>query len=474
MSVVVFDRAKALRELRLLNDIKQYRDENQIQKYYPDTGVLSREKYSMHVDFFHATAMEGCIMGANRSGKSVAGAFETTMHLTGQYPAWWAGRRFDGPTNCWTWAKNREKSFEVNQNKLLGPVGKWGTGFIPKRLILNITKDGNHARVLYVKHVPTGGTSVLTFKTYEQGREAAEGNEIDFMWADEEIPMDIYGECIIRLTSTVPGKQNGRIVLTYTPLKGLTEVSKLFAPNGKPATGYIPDTSRYVANITWDSVAHLTEDSKKEILKATPPYLRDARMRGIPVLGEGNVYPIDENTIKVKRFDIPDSWPRSFAMDCGWNNPALVWVAQDPSSKVYYLYDCWKQGQVLLMAIAQTIKDRGEWINGVSDPADPRTAEELRKYGIQLSKADNDVEAGISIVWQLLSLGQLKVFDSLESWFSEFRTYARNKDKIVKVDDHLMDATRYWALTGKTLMKIKPAPPPPVAPFRAVGGWQGG
>jgi hypothetical protein len=38
--------------------------------------------------------------------------------------------------------------------------------------------------------------------------------------------------------------------------------------------------------------------------------------------------------------------------------------------------------------------------------------------------------------------GRLKVFSSLQNWRSEFRIYRRNKNgKLVKSDDHLMDAT---------------------------------
>jgi len=50
---------------------------------------------------------------------------------------------------------------------------------------------------------------------------------------------------------------------------------------------------------------------------------------------------------------------------------------------------------------------------------------------------------------KLLSDGRLFVFSSLQNWLSEFRIYRRDeKGKIVKQNDHLMDATRYLILSG--------------------------
>ena len=76
-----------------------------------------------------------------------------------------------------------------------------------------------------------------------------------------------------------------------------------------------------------------------------------------------------------------------------------------------------------------------------------------------LSLADNAVEAGIHDVWTALSTGRLKVFKSLAPWFDEFRLYRRSdngKGTIVKVNDHLMDCTRYWWRSGRQAAITKP------------------
>ena len=41
---------------------------------------------------------ERMLMAANRVGKTVSAACEVSYHLTGDYPKWWTGKRFDRPT----------------------------------------------------------------------------------------------------------------------------------------------------------------------------------------------------------------------------------------------------------------------------------------------------------------------------------------------------------------------------------------
>ncbi|MDE3159600.1 MAG: hypothetical protein KGM92_12605 [Acidobacteriota bacterium] len=102
--------------------------------------------------------------------------------------------------------------------------------------------------------------------------------------------------------------------------------------------------------------------------------------------------------------------------------------------------------------------------------------DEKRPSAQGLQPAVNAVEAGITEVWNLLVSGQLKVMASLTNWFREFRKYHRDdkgSGKIVKRDDHLMDATRYLIVSGRLLMRPVPKPSPPPSPMRGcrdVGG----
>jgi hypothetical protein len=64
-----------------------------IYSLFPETGPLSRHKYSKHVEFFEAGAkfQERAFIAANRIGKTTAAAYELTCHLLGWYPDWWPG-----------------------------------------------------------------------------------------------------------------------------------------------------------------------------------------------------------------------------------------------------------------------------------------------------------------------------------------------------------------------------------------------
>src|SRR5215472_14191587 len=80
-----------------LDEAIRIQAENRIDYFYPDTGPLRRELYPKHLAFFAAGKeyRERMLMAGNRVGKSTVGAYETTVHATGHYPAWWEGRRFD-------------------------------------------------------------------------------------------------------------------------------------------------------------------------------------------------------------------------------------------------------------------------------------------------------------------------------------------------------------------------------------------
>ena len=156
-------------------------------------------------------------------------------------------------------------------------------------------------------------------------------------------------------------------------------------------------------------------------------------------------------------------------MDVGWNKTACAWGARDNETGVIYLYSEHYMGQQEPVLHAQAIKGRGDWIYGVVDPASRGRSqvdgEQLINIywqcGLKLTPAINAVEAGIYSVWQLMSSGKLKVFRSLGNWLSEFRLYQRDQEgRIVKQNDHLMDATRYLIMSGRDRMTTKPKPQP--------------
>lgn len=214
--------------------IEAYRERrkyNYTATLYPDKGPFRRESYAKHIEFFAAgkTHQERLNMSGNRCGKTLAGAFEVNAHLTGDYPEWWPGRVFDHPVDFWAAGNTVLTTRDIVQLALLGPVNDKGSGMIPKDRILKTTPHpGAVAEAVdtaFIKH-NSGGTSKLGFKAYAQGRKNFEGTAKHGIWYDEETPMDVYGEGLMRIITT-----KGMCFTTFTPLQGLTELVLSFLPH---------------------------------------------------------------------------------------------------------------------------------------------------------------------------------------------------------------------------------------------------
>lgn len=438
-----------IRLLALLDAEHRY---NKFGYLFPDTGPYRRELYPKHMTFITAGAdnRERCFMGGNGVGKSVLGAYETSAHATGRYPDWWTGAHYPGAIPIWVGGDTGETVRDITQVKLFGNVSKdpelLGTGLIPRDAIdaESIRYRPNTNRCIdfaRVKHVG-GGWSIVSMKSYEQGRKAWQGTEIPWIWLDEEPPADIYGECVMRGRTV-----DGRIGLTFTPLSGWTDV----------VDGYMKweearkhGASKMMVTCGWDDIPHLTDKEKAELLASTPGYLRNARKYGTPVAGKGKVYTVDEDDFVINPIPMPNHFRRVYGFDGGWYNTAAGWLAWDKDNDIAYLYSEYKRGEVAIPMHAAAIKARGIWIPGVGDAAavnqgdGKKILDEYRKQGVRMRLADKAVDAGIQDVLERLATGRLKVFSTCQKFLEEYRRYSYDdQGRIRKQDDHLMDAVRY-------------------------------
>ena len=446
--------------LEALRQEAQRRTQSRFATFFSDTGAYCRALYPKHMDFFAAGhTKERLFMAANRVGKSEAGAYECTCHLTGLYPHWWTGRRFDGPVEAWAVGTNSQTTRDIVQAKLLGPVTAPGTGMIPAHLILQtVTARGLSGALegAQIKHV-SGGVSQIGLKSYEQGRSSFEGTAKHVIWCDEEPPAACYTEMLYRTVTT-----KGIVMVTFTPLQGMSEVVKGFL---EPETSETAEFKTYI-QAGWRDVPHLDEAEQRALRATTPPYQLAARTEGEPSLGSGAIYPIAEREVLVPTAAIPENWPRVYAMDVGWNRTAVLWGAKDPATGRITLYDEHYRGQGEPASHAEAIKARGAWMDGVIDPASSGSSQldgralidVYGRLGLRLQPAQNTVEAGLTEVWNLLVSGRLVIQDHLTNWRSEFRKYHRDEQgRIVKSGDHLMDAMRYLVMSGSAAMRVQPS-----------------
>jgi phage terminase large subunit-like protein len=442
-SAVAIERLAEI-ERRLAAEQERRVAEKRLQHYVP---------YSRQREFHEAgaTHRERLLMCANRFGKTMCGSAELAFHLTGDYPQWWCGKRFDKPVRAWAAGVTGETTRDVLQEKLIGPPfreSEWGTGMIPKAAIAGIaTSRGIPAAIdtVSVRHI-SGGLSSLQFKSYERGREKWQGAALEVVYFDEEPDHDIYAEGLTRTNET-----GGIVYLCFTPLLGQSTVVQRFLSGSHP--------DRAVTSATIDDAPHFTEEDKARIVSSYLPHEREARTKGIPALGSGRVFPIAEESIAIERRDIPDHWPRIGGLDFGWTHPsAAVEIAWDRDVDCVYVIKAHRVSEATPVVQAAALRPWGnipwawprdgrrETLEGAGKPlADQYSAQGLKMLHEHAQYEDGtvSVEAGLMDMLTRMEGGRFKVFRHLTDWFEEFRLYHRRDGKVVKERDDLMSATRY-------------------------------
>ena len=465
----------AIPEIKL-SDVRselQYRRYNRLEYFFPDA---TRAGYAKHLDFIAGTAKfrESVFCAANRAGKSETGAYAVAVWLTGKYPKWWTGKRFPGAVNILVAGETGRLVRDSIQAKLMGDPGSRGEGMLPlKSIISAMSKSGvpDAVDTVRVKHVG-GGESIIQFQSFDQGREAFQATSRDVIWLDEEPPISVYNECLIRTMTT-----GGIVLTTFTPLKGMSETVLSLRKKAD-------DGRASMVTATWSDAPHLSEADKAELWASLPPYQRDARSKGIPQLGSGAVYPVPESDLLIDPFAIPPHWRKAYGMDVGWNNTAAVWIAHDTEADIVYVTSDYKRGQCEPASHAQAIKVRGD-LPGLIDPASQgrgqddgrKLIDQYRQMGLDLTLADNAVEAGIFDLYTRMTTGRLKIFRTCQLLIEELRLYRRDeKGRIVKENDHICDALRYVCRSGLSIARAAFTPDkPPRDPYSTGGGtsWMG-
>lgn len=420
------------------------------------------------------------LMAANQVGKSLTGCVIDAFHLTGDYPENWSGHKFEKAPVCWLLGYSGEKTRDLLQLKLFGEFesGKFAGGLVSADRILgfkSMTGTTGAMREVRVRHAG-GGISYCKFWSYSQGQHALMGDVIDWYHIDEE-PKDseIFPQV---LTRTLNGDQGrgGRGILTFTPENGKTQLVCSFMGEDEEGSAGLDSESRYLQTATWDDAPHLTDEMKKAILELYPPYQRAMRTKGVPLMGEGLIFPIDEETIKIPPFDIPDHWFVINGMDFGWDHPqAHVQIVYDRESDIIYIVNAWKCSKKQAFEAWQTVKPWAQYVP-VAWPNDGlSTRNGIVQIGPYIDSGFNmlseratwdgssdSVDRGIGEMYNRMTTGRLKVVNVLSDWFEEMRNYhsvskkteTTEKFKIVKKRDDLMDATRYAIMMLRYAVRI--------------------
>ena len=396
------------------------------------------------------------VFGGNRSGKTECGAVEAVWMARGVHPY----RKNRKDVFGWVVSLSQQVQRDVAQKKVLSYLR-------PDQIVdicmLSGRKDSPASGVIdqIVVRNELGGTSVIGFKSCDQGREKFQGSSLDFVWFDEEPPRDIYEECLMRVLD-----RKGDIFGTMTPLKGLTFLYDEIYLNRRnnPEVWY--------EFMEWADNPYL---SKKEIalLESTMDETTlQSRRFGRFAAREGLVYPeFDEGIHVIEPFDVPKDWQDNISIDPGLKNPLSAhWYAVDHDDNVYVVAEHYKAGEDIdyharrIHEISSALgwkKDALGRVRALIDSAagqrtlssQKSVSELFYERGILVdARVEKEMFAGIARVKSYLNRGNgqpdLYIFSCCTNLIRELKGYFWGKgDHPEKKDDHALDELRYYLMS---------------------------
>lgn len=174
----------------------------------------------------------------------------------------------------------------------------------------------------------------------------------------------------------------------------------------------------------------------------------------------------DEDTCKIKRFNLDPSWPRYVGHDFGPNNMVAVWHAQNPATGHFFLYRTYHAGGMSGFDHAQKFMELSKAENILKRVGGSSTEDgwrgEFTAAGWPIQKPkESEVWVGINRVNGMHKDNRIFVFDDCHDYLREKITYSRELDKDYQPIEntienksafHQMGAERYIMLDFKPEM----------------------
>ena len=451
------------RLVKIEAELKRRKEMDYLSKY--NSGEIKHEK---QLAFHKCQKKNRWVFGGNRSGKTECGAVEAVYLARGIHPY----RENKNGVFGWVVSLSQQVQRDVAQAKILHYLNP---SWIEDVTMLSGKKDSLKYGVIdqiRIKNV-FGGTSVIGFKSCDQGREKFQGSSLDFVWFDEEPPKDIYDECVMRVLD-----KKGDIFGTMTPLKGLTFIHDeiyLNKYNSKEV---------WYEFMEWADNPYLDQAEIKRLTETLSSDQLESRRYGKFKSASGLVYPeFDEDVHVLKEpFNIPKEWQDNISIDPGLNNPLSAhWYAVDFDDNVYVVAEHFEAEKDVGYHSERIyeISNRLDWkknSNGklcalIDSAANQRTlsssksvAELFYDYGINVdTRVNKDLFSGIQRVKQYLKgingKPKLYIFPNCVNLIRELKTYRWGNDDVPKkTDDHALDELRYYLMSkpqGRSPQKEK-------------------
>lgn len=416
---------------------------------------LGPKVHQKQMEFHACLKRNRWVFGGNRTGKTECGAVEAVWYARGIHPF----QKIAGPTKGWVVSLTQEVQRDVAQEKLLSYLPREWIEKIVMRRGRGDSPDAGVIDFILVKSV-FGGTSVIGFKSCDQGRQRFQGTSQDWIWFDEEPPKDIYDECRMRVLDTC-----GQLWGTMTPLLGLTWVhDEIYLNKNK-------DPEAWYCTMSWQDNPFLNPQEVKMLEALLPESERESRQYGRFMSHCGLVYgEFDENTHVIDPFAVPKEWFAGLSIDPGLVNPlSCHWYAVDGDGNIYVIAEHYFSGRDARWHCEEILKKcaalgwpktAGGHVEALMDSAalqhtlagDKSVAQLFYDFGIAVnSRVNKNLWTGIQRVKQYLTkrtdCPRLFIFRSCPEMIREIKSYRYGQgDTPVKRDDHAMDELRYFIM----------------------------
>lgn len=232
----------------------------------------------------------------------------------------------------------------------------------------------------------------------------------------------------------------GRVLITTTPytlgwLKTQLHDGALQNPGGD------------IELIQFDSIENpyfprAEYDRMKSIL---PRWKFNMMYRGIFERPAGMIYDCFTSDHKVKRFAIPNNWPRYLGVDFGGVNTAAVYLTRNPDTGELFVYKTYHKGGRTAREHARYMlegEDRIVAYGGAKSEGQWR--DEFVAGGLPIHEPPvSGVEVGIDRVYELFKTNRLFIFDDLDGLIDDVESYSRELDENGEPTEVIEDKSKY-------------------------------
>lgn len=371
-----------------------------------------------------------CLFWGNRTGKTEWGGQEGVRYATGNHPE----KDIIVPNEGWVVSPSFDLQLESVQKKLQTYLGSNDIEHI----------DYLHGGIWKAVRLKNG--SLITFKSYEQGREKFQSAGKRWIWFDEEPPSDIYEECVVRQEAGIPLD----IWITMTPVNGMTWIyDEIYMDTGNPLY--------FTSQADWNDNIWLGEE-QKNIMRQTLAKRGErieVREKGRFMARVGLICNWWRREKHLREYsEFPSDWSYYEVFDGGWSDPATWLLIGIDGQGDLHIVDGYAEKNLLTSDIKEKRDAKTLGINirsGHSDNDNPRLNAELKSKGMSLKPIEK--KPGESKSWDETMAEAMASYGQIQKASGEPRLFVnKNLTWLVKQIENL----KWLEVNSKDGSEIKP------------------